>query len=190
MDEARERADYGLLGLSDFDRHSGEAVQQEGLGIADRMINSIFNSMVNTINKQMQNQFREMKADDKAEIVSFPNGIKIKISGQNNNVAKQKQKQQKREISAELIRRINSLPKSKARGSMKRIGNKVYYEIAAPGIVSTDDVLVSKLESGYEVKAIGKKKVYVNSIPINLPLKSYSISDTKLLMEFSSHEDN
>ena len=37
-----------------------------------------------------------------------------------------------------------------------------------------EDIFISKLESGYEIKAIGSKKIYVNSVPINLPLKQYS----------------
>ena len=55
----------------------------------------------------------------------------------------------------------------------------------APGIESVEDVFISKLESGYEVKAIGKKKVYVNSLPVNLPLRGYGIDVSKgLMVEF------
>ena len=53
-----------------------------------------------------------------------------------------------------------------------------------------DDIFVSKVESGYEVKAVGKKKVYFNSLQINLPLKKYSVKDNKLTIEFGLEQQN
>jgi intein/homing endonuclease len=65
----------------------------------------------------------------------------------------------------------------------------VVYELAASGITSIQDIFVSKIETGYEIKAIGNEKVYVNNIPINLPLSKYSIVKDKLLFEFvTPHE--
>ena len=52
-------------------------------------------------------------------------------------------------------------------------------------MTSTDDVFISKLESGYETKVIGGKKVFVNSLPINLPLLRYTIANNKLFLEFN-----
>jgi len=82
------------------------------------------------------------------------------------------------------LKKMGSLPRAKAKTSVKRFGNKVVYELSTPGVISAEDVFISKLESGYEIKAIGDKKVYVNSVPINLPLKKYSIVNNKLLFEF------
>ena len=64
--------------------------------------------------------------------------------------------------------------------------DKVVYELNTPGVQSVEDIFISKLESGYEVKALGSKKVYVNSIPVNLPISKYSILDNKLFVEFNS----
>lgn len=64
------------------------------------------------------------------------------------------------------------------------MSDKVIYELAVPGVQSVQDIFISKLESGYEVKAIGKRKVYVNSLPVNLPLKKYSITDKQVIVEF------
>ena len=58
------------------------------------------------------------------------------------------------------------MPRAEAKTKLRRLSDKVVYEIAAQGIESPDDVLISKLESGYEIKAIGKKKIYVNTIPM------------------------
>ncbi len=190
IDIKKQREDYGLIGKNDLEENNEDQVMQNGLGITDKLINSVFNSMLRSLDKQFQNQIKNVRKEEKTEIMTFPNGIKIKISGPFQEKQKLKQKKpQQIEINESLIRKINSLPKEKAKTSMKRIGNRVLYELKTPGLTSPHDVLVSKLESGYEIKAVGDKKVYVNSIPINLPLKSYSIMDNKLLMEFSAHEE-
>ena len=85
----------------------------------------------------------------------------------------------------EQLERISKLPKAAAKSVMKRMGDKVIYELTAPGVISLNDILVSKLESGYEVKAIGKTKVYVNTLP-ELPLDRYGIDKDKLLFDFKT----
>ena len=83
---------------------------------------------------------------------------------------------------------MSTLPREKAKTNVKRLGDKIIYELATPGVSSPEDIFISKLETGYEIKAIGSKKIYVNSIPINLQLKNYSISKSKLSVEFKAQE--
>jgi len=189
-----EKENYGLLGKNDFSNLEAEnSFAPQGFGITDRMINSIFNSMMKSLDKQFKNQFNEMEKDQNdTEIKSFPNGISIKISGPFPVQQKPKVQQRriiKQTIDEEQIKRINSLPKGKAKTTVKRLGNKIIYELSIPGITSPKDVFVSKLESGYEIKAIGPKKVYVNSVPINLPLDRYTITKDKLSVEFKTHRE-
>ena len=82
-------------------------------------------------------------------------------------------------------KRMSSMPRTIAKTSVKRINDKIIYELNIPGINSPEDVFVSKLESGYEIKAIGEKKVYVNSLPIDLPIIKFTINSDKLFLEFS-----
>ena len=89
-------------------------------------------------------------------------------------------------LTDEQLKKMSGLPRTKAKMTMRRLSNKIIYELNTPGINSTEDVLLAKLESGYEVKAIGEKKVYVNSIPVNLPLQGFSIQDNKLIVEFKT----
>ena len=89
-------------------------------------------------------------------------------------------------VSEKQFEKMNSLPRVKAETKVKRINDKIVYELETPGIESPNDVFVSKLESGYEIKAIGDKKVYVNTLPINLPLKAMSLNKEKLFIEFVS----
>src|SRR3989344_1105587 len=185
----KQMDDYGLLGKSDTNESEENLLMQNNQGITESIFDKLIGSMIKSIDKQFQNKFKNMDFSEgspkNSEILALPNGVKIKISGPYPVKQSPKPKKTKNfEIDENLIKRINSLPKEKAKTEMKRIGNKVYYELKTPGVTSPHDVIVSKLESGYEIKAVGNKKVYVNSIPINLPLKSYSIVDNKLLFEF------
>jgi ribosomal protein L37E len=190
VDVRKEREDFGLLGRNDF--VDNEEDQMQNLGMMDKLVSSMVNSMMKNIDKQFKEQFRDIEKDlSKTEVKTFPNGIRIKISGpfdvaQQGVKTKPKKilRNEKKEINAEQLKKMGSLPRAKAKTSVKRFGNKVVYELSTPGVISAEDVFVSKLESGYEIKAIGDRKIYVNSVPINLPLKKYSIVNNKLLFEF------
>jgi len=171
----KDMEDFGMLGKNNDVRGYPLVGGLGGFGVTDRMISSLFNSLVKNLEKQMK--------DVDPEVQSFPNGIKIRFGPAGRKQEKDR-KQVRRTITQEQIRRMSKLPRVEAKADVRRLSDKVVYEIKAPGIESTDDVFVSKLESGYEVKAIGKKKVYVNSLPVNLPLKGFTITNKGLTVEF------
>lgn len=185
IDQEKYMRDYGLLG-------KGEEIDEElipeqmGMGITDKLIGSLMNGLMKSLDKQ----FRQMdKNYDRAEIKSLPNGIRIQIGphAPQKRVAQKSQKSIfERQLSETQLKRIGALPREKAETKIKRLGDKIIYELSTPGIESPHDVFISRLESGYEIKAIANKKVYVNSLPINLPLKSLSINSDKLLVEFKT----
>ena len=191
LDLEKTQKDYGMLGKNDFSDLDAE--EQQGFGIADKMLNSVFNSLMKNLEKQFKHLDQDSLKDlGKAEIKSLPNGIRIKIGpGQlpphSHNQPTQKPKQ-KNSISTEQIKKMETFPRESAKSSIKRLSNKIVYELATPGVESVSDIFISKTESGYEIKAIGSKKIYVNSLPIELPLKSYSISKNKLMLEFKPEE--
>lgn len=188
LNSKKEREDFGLLGKNDFSEQE-ELLQPQQFGMMDKILNSMVNSMMKNLDKQLKDQFKDMEDDlGKPEIRSMPSGIKIKISGPFDiNQRKrnpQARKQVRQEIGEEQLKKITKLPRAKAKTNVKRFGDKIIYELATPGVASPQDVFVSKLESGYEIKVIGDKKVYVNNVPINLPMKKYTIAKDKLLVEF------
>jgi len=192
LDQNKEREEFGLLGKNDFS-NTPDPYGAEGFGITDRLIGSMFNSLMKNLDKQMKSQFKESLSESehgRTEIKTLPNGIRIKIFGPNNFPQNKKVKQAPRiTINEDQIKKMSSLPRAKAKTNVKRVGDKVFYELSTPGVSSPQDIFISKLESGYEIKAIGNKKVYVNSVPINLPLKRYSILNNKLLVEFNAGND-
>lgn len=164
----RELRDYGMIG-----KHESSAMPANpSMGISDKLIGSIFNSLIKSLESQM-------KGMDAPEIQSLPNGIQIKMSP-----APKKQNVKKRTVTEDQVKRMSHLPRAEAKTDVRRLSDRIIYEIKASGVTSVDDVFVSKVESGYEVKAIGKNKVYVNSLQVDLPLKSYSVTENGLVVEF------
>ncbi|MCA9485336.1 MAG: hypothetical protein KC506_00660 [Nanoarchaeota archaeon] len=190
MSSKKEKIDYGFLGKNDLSEND-DFLNQPQLGMFDKLLNSMVNNMLKSIDKQMKDQLNPNKNFEKANIKSLPNGIKIKISGPFDSPQKISTKPKRkviREINEEQLERISKLPRTKAKSNVKRLGDKLVYELSTPGVSSPQDVFISKLESGYEVKAIGSKNVYVNSVPINLPLSKYSILKNKLHVEFLTEQ--
>jgi predicted RNA-binding Zn-ribbon protein involved in translation (DUF1610 family) len=184
--EEEDLQELGMLGRSDISNRELNPFSNQNLGITDKLIGSIINNLVKNIGNEFKNLDPSMK---KANVQTFPNGIKIRIGPPQKNQSSSP-KSKRKSITESQIKKMNSLPRASAKTSIKRLSDKVVYELSTYGINSTDDIFVSKLESGYEVKAIGEKKVYVNTIPINLPLTRFILDKNKLSVEFNAKEES
>tara|TARA_Y100000310_G_scaffold344303_1_gene456301 strand:- start:1442 stop:2092 length:651 start_codon:yes stop_codon:yes gene_type:complete len=184
IDREKEMKDFGMLGKNDVDTNQN---MPANFGFTDKLIGSLVNSLAKNLDKQLKNIDKDVERDlSNTEIRSLPNGIKIRIGYPTQE--KEQKKVSKQTVSSSQIERMSTLPRAEAKSSVKRLSDKVVYELSTPGVESPNDIFVSKLESGYEVKAIGSKKIYVNSLPINLPLKRLSLAKNKLLVEFKAEE--
>ena len=176
VDPEEEMQTYGMLGRADA--APARAHQKPGFGeeVAEQLIGTLMNSMVRSLTAQF-------KEGNNSQVKRLPNGIQIQMGpgAKRQSPAKQQQKT----ITEHQVKKMASLPRTEAKANIRRLSDKIVYELAALGITSPDDVFFSKTESGYEVKAIGKTKVYVNNLPINLPLRGYAIHDKGLSVEFS-----
>lgn len=187
FDVEQEKENFGLLGRSDdFDLH-GDGFQLHGFGMFEKIFQNVFNNFMKDFDGEFKGETRNSEKQDEkmGNVRVFPNAIRIKISGPARRAPQNQQPRvQRKTIDESQLQRINSLPREKAKSAMKRLGGRLVYEIAAPGVESVNDIFISKLESGYEIKAIGKKKIYVNNIPVNLPMTKYSIGNNKIFVEF------
>lgn len=184
-DKEKEFKDFGILGKRDLtdEEMIGKNIMPVNLGALDKMFFSIFNSLVKTMDQQI-------KQNDNVNIKSFPNGVKIKIGFQKPiKIQENKDENKVKVITEKQLKKISELPRVKAKTAMRRIGDSIIYELATPGITSPEDIFLAKLESGYEIKAIGNKKIYVNSLPINLPIKKIHLHNDKVLVEFRTQEE-
>ena len=180
----KEMEDYGLLGKTE---NAGmPMIGGGGMGISEKLIQSIFNSLMKNLEKNMRNANHGNEIMD-SHVQNLPNGVKIQIGIPVEQQRKPRRNSHNfRSVSKEQLKKMEGLPRVEAKTNVRRVGDKVLYELKTGDIESIDDVFVSRVESGYEIKAIGKKKVYINTLPVDLPLRSYSIDGDGLIVEFSS----
>ena len=179
QDEAQE---FGLLGRTDRVHQQpmqGQTNVANNLGFMDKMANKLIESMIKNVVKSVESELSQM---GDAEIKEMPHGFQIKIGNQ--QVARRQKQPTLAKVTAEQLERMAQLPRAEAKSQMKRLADKIVYELAMPGVKDVKDVFVNKLETGYEIKAISSKKVYTSSIPLNLPMKSYAIGEKGLTVEF------
>lgn len=169
-----ELENYGLFGRNEGMQEMPQPTSM-GMGISDKLINSIFNQLM----KSIEGQVRGMNAEN---IAQNSNGVTIKVGLP---AEAQPKRAKRKSISEEQIKRMTGLPRVEAKTNIRRLSDRVVYELKAPGVNSVEDIFVSKLAEGYEIRAIGKSKVYLNSLPVELPLKRYSLSDKGITFEFA-----
>lgn len=178
VNPAKELKEFGMLGKNDIaDEEIIQHAFASNMSMADKLIGSLMNSLLKNIDMQLRDV-------ETTEVKNTPTGIRIRVG-----VPGQQRKRETRVVNRTLtdkqLSRMSNLPRTEAKTNVRRLSDKVIYDLAALGIESPDDVFVSKTESGYEIKAIGKNKVYVNSVPVNLPLKGFALHDKGLTVEFS-----
>jgi len=178
----KDRKDFGMLGKNNLEGSPMVGGGGLGFGVSDKIIEKLMNNLMKNMPDLVKGLERQMDNLD-SNVEQMPNGIKIQFGVPK----KQVKKQVKKGITKEQIDRMSGMPRMEAKSSVRRMSDKIVYELKASGIENVEDVFISKLESGYEVKAIGKNKVYVNSLPVNLPLKGYAINDKCLSVEFNVH---
>jgi hypothetical protein len=168
--KVQEEKDYGLLGKEDSDIFRNEVKLPFGM-----------NKVLDSLMKQLEKQMSEMNQNQPN---GFPKGFKIKISTGNPQFKQiVEEKKPKTNIIDESIRERLNLPKVEASSKVKRLGDKLIYEIETPGVRSPKEVIVTQLESGIEVKAYSKEKCFTKIIPMNIELINYYIKNDKLFLE-------
>jgi hypothetical protein len=182
----KELKEFGMLGKNDIaDAEMIRHAFATNLGIADKLIGTLVNSLFRNLDVQVR-EIRETQNLEATEIKNTPTGVKIRIGMPVQQRRRPASSRDARTMSDAQLARLAELPRTEAKTNIRRLGDKVVYDLAAQGVASVDDVFVSKTESGYEIKAIAKNKVYVNNVPVNLPLRGFSIHEKGLTVEFST----
>jgi len=188
-----EEEDRGMLGKNDFMPFMNEIKLPIGL-------NALFNSLIKNLSKEFDGQLnKNYFSDEKSKkvkkdgisisISTFGNGPpKIKVTQLGEKPKLQVQEEPKEKIkqntfTKEKIKKFASLEREEPKTDIRRLSNKMIYEIKIPGVKSLNDVSIIKLENSIEIKAISKNKAYIKTIPINLPITDYNLSEGKLILE-------
>lgn len=197
----KKEQDFGLLGKDDLfsPMPNMNLNMPQGFG-------GLFNSLLKEVDKQFRELDKEIAGDKNQteRIRRLPNssGISINISTDNgkqpeikietfgkefSNLNKERASElkiHKSDITDEQAKRISKLPKKEAEARVRRLSNKIVYEIELPGIKNIKNVVINKLENSVEIKAFSEKIAYFKLLPINLPILDYKLKDEKLILEF------
>jgi HSP20 family molecular chaperone IbpA len=197
LSKSNNREDFGMLGEDDAfneDPFSNSLFGRMGGGLMDKMISSTMKMLEKEMQREMQKGAKIQNQNN-----NFPRTrVKLMINGKevnlNNspeeNTKEEKQKDKKikfKKFSEEQIKKFSKLPRKEPKTDLKRIEDKISYEIQIPGVNSIEDISILPLENSIEIKAIAKEKAYTKSISINLPIISYIFSKGLLVLEFKGN---
>jgi len=177
-----DQASFGMLGRND----SNERVQEE-LKLPFGM-DKIMNSLV----KQLEGQLGNL---DMGDGQGLPRGVKIRVargpaqvglardSGFGIRDSEKKKVIDMPVVSDEENERRMGLPKVEGESKIKRLSDTIIYEIAAPGVKKKDDVVLTELATGLEIKAYSKDKCYVKFIPLKVEVVEFYVEKEKVVVE-------
>lgn len=177
------KEEWGMLGKNDFFREMDNIKLPFGF-------NSIFNSIMKNLDKEFvqKNNNPIEKTGISIDISNTGDGVpKIKIKTFGNEKADKKIQKIKeapsKNLSPENIKKFLKLPRKEPKTEVRRFSDKVVYEIELPGVKTVEDISITKLESGLEIRAVAKDKAYFKTISVNLPLINYALEEGKLILE-------
>jgi hypothetical protein len=172
------RGDYGMIGRNDAANSFSEELKLPfGMG-----------KIVNSLVKQLERQMTDVNMQNQNGV---PRGFRINVTTGNPQHNKAGQILQpsigpteKREVVSgkEQLRR-SKLQRVDAKSKMKRLADKIIYEIEAPGVKSRKDVSVIELASGIEIKAFSKTQCHVKFIPITAEAIEHYLENEKVFLE-------
>lgn len=185
-----EGENWGMLGKNDA-RDDFENFTNSFFGsFGGKMLGKIFEGTMKMLEKEMQKEIKNKTKHPRTNMQLFINGKRVNLNGKDQQIQQIRKPQQIKEmplnnLSQKSLKKISTLPKQEPLTNIRRLADKVIYEIEMPEVSSIKNVSIIKLENSIEIKAITKNKVYVKLIPINLPITNYKLSQGKLILEFS-----
>ncbi len=168
----REKGDFGILGADDFG---------DGVEIEQKLpfgMDKIMNSLVKQLEKQMGN----------VNFDGMPKGIRINIVKGNPQMKQiireaPKEKREVAKVSIEENERRMKLKKVEAESKVRRLADRIIYEIETPGVHDRNNVVVTELATGLEIRAYSKDKCYVKFIPLKVEVIEYRVKSEKVFVE-------
>lgn len=207
-----EEKDYGLLGRDDFIEQGLGMRMPFGFNRIFSSLLKQIDSQFKQLDKELGKDFKEVK-DEKVKKPIMSRAISISISTgtgkkpeirvrgfgpefkeMTGDIKKIKGKPTKAlmirqpEISEYKAKKLAKLPKEEAETRVRRLSNKIVYEINLPGVKKQEDIIINQLENSIEIKAFSKDKAYFKLLPINLPILNYKLDEEKLILELKARD--
>tara|TARA_Y100000310_G_scaffold331173_1_gene404262 strand:- start:7479 stop:8108 length:630 start_codon:yes stop_codon:yes gene_type:complete len=176
----KDEDNFGMLGRDDV-------IEKEAINNEIKMPLGL-NKIMNTLMKQLQKEMGQM-GNASAE-GGMPKGFKIQISTGKPQIqqlpAQEKPVEPKinmYKVSEKELERREKLKKADAESRVRRLSDRIIYEIKVPGVKSKQDVMITKLEEGIEIKAYSKDKCYVKVIPLKVEILGWYLKSDILFVE-------
>ncbi len=177
--------DWGMLGKKDIEIPMEDFSKGIFGGAGAKMMNKMLGNAMKMLEKELQKNANEVHTP-RTRFELFINGKRISPSN-----IKVEKKQNKKKINPpmftkESMNKFSSLPKKEPETNVRRLSNKIVYEMDIPGVESVNNISIIQLESSIEIKAISKDKAYSKVIPMRLPINRYKLEDGKLAIELQN----
>jgi HSP20 family molecular chaperone IbpA len=215
LKKSSKKEDWGILGKEDAIEEQGMPDLFGGFGgkIMGKMLNNAIKMMEKEMQKSMEMQRNtEMQKKTSPKNQGIKSNFELYINGKKINpeniritqhplentiqnsppqktISRTTAKNTRKNIafSQENKNTFSKLEKKEPKTSIRRLSNKIIYEIDVPGVESIENISINQLENSIEIRAIGKKNGYEKIIPINFPISSYELSDGKLILELKAN---
>jgi hypothetical protein len=92
----------------------------------------------------------------------------------------------KSRISETRAHELSKLPRHEPETKIRRLTDKLVYEISMPGVKNENDITINKLQNSIEIKAFSKDKAYFKLIPLAFPIKSWKLDSERLVLELKT----
>jgi len=195
-----ETDDYGFLGKNDF----------KGFDDMDLKLPFGFNTLMKPLMKELVKQMgaldKELTNEKKPVNLNNKNGpfrttsfsIHIGMPGQKpvkliSSDNGRMQIESSRRVKQEVLRlpkiadddlvKLKNLAKKEPKTEVRRLADRIIYEIFLPEVNSLKNINISQLESAIEIKAFSDKELFVKKIEMDLQLINYSFSNERLVLE-------
>jgi hypothetical protein len=163
-----------------------------------------FNTIFKQLGKSLEKEFKSMERIAR-EPEKKAHGISIKISTGNsgNPVIKigsigdkkienemgnmispvKKARIKQINISEDEARKFAKLPHKEPLTNIRRLADRIIYEIELPGVTDKKNIRISKMHNSIEIRAFSDDAAFLKLIPIALPIMRHAFEKGKLILE-------
>jgi HSP20 family molecular chaperone IbpA len=173
--------DFGMLGKNDLDQEKQESMFGGLMG--GGMLNKMINNTMKMLEKEIQKGTSEMPQAPKKNLRLMINGKEIPLNQTQTKEAPKKEIE-KIKLPQNNLEKFSELPKKEPETQIRRLSDKIIYEIKLPGVKSIKDISMRYISDSIELKAMSKTNSYSKTISIGAPLVSYNFSKGILVLEF------
>ncbi len=192
LNSKENKQEWGMIGKNDLEGRPPQNIPGLFGGISGKIIDKMINSTMKMLEKEMQNNTRNMNPNPNinSNFELYINGKrvspdKIKVTNHMSKEIPEIQTSQNKFFSTEKTKTFANLPKDEPKTNLRRLSDKIIYEIELPGVKSVEDISIVKLENSIEIKALSKERAYSKTVPFDLKISKYNLSKEKLILELS-----